>query len=127
MTDWRLSNGLRVILKPTTLKEDEILFCAISPGGTSLASDQDRIAAETAEQVISEGGLGQFSSLDLNKVLAGASTGLRADIDETEEGLRGGSARKDVEKMFKLIYLTFTAPRADPAQFEALKTRLRPI
>ena len=108
-------------------KEDEILFRAISPGGTSLASDQDRIAAETAEQVIAEGGLGQFSSLDLDKVLAGASTGVRADIDETEEGLRGGAARKDVEKMFQLIYLTFTAPRADPVQFEALKARLRPM
>ncbi len=60
-------------------------------------------------------------------MLAGASTGVRADIDETDEGLRGGAARKDVEKMFQLIYLTFTAPRADPAQFEALKTRLRPM
>ena len=29
--------------------------------------------------------------------------------------------------MFQLIYLTFTAPRADPAQFEALKARLRPM
>ncbi len=127
VTEWELSNGLRVILKPTPYKEDEILFRAISPGGTSLASDQDLVAAETAEQVVAEGGLGQFSSLDLNKVLAGASTGVRADINEIEEGMRGGAARKDVEKMFQLIYLTFTAPRADPAQFEALKARLRPM
>jgi zinc protease len=127
VTEWQLSNGLRVILKPTTFKEDEILFRAISPGGTSLASDQDRVPAETAEQVVAGGGLGPFSSLDLNKVLAGASTGVRANIDEAEEGLRGGAARKDVEKMFQLIYLTFTAPRADAAQFEALKARLRPM
>src|SRR6185295_4188173 len=38
-----------------------------------------------------------------------------------------GSTRKDVEKMFQLIYLTFTAPRPDPVQFEALKARLRPM
>jgi zinc protease len=127
VTEWQLSNGVRVILKPTPYKEDEILFRAVSPGGTSLASDQDLVAAKTAEQVVAEGGLGQFSSLDLNKVLAGAATGVRADIDEVEEGLRGGAARKDVEKMFQLIYLTFTAPRADRAQFEALKARLRPM
>jgi zinc protease len=127
VTEWQLSNGLRVILKPTPYKEDEILFRAVSPGGTSLASDQDLVAAETAEQVIAEGGLGQFSSLDLNKVLAGAATGVRANIDEVEEGMRGGATRRDVEKMFQLIYLTFTAPRADPAQFEALKARLRPM
>jgi zinc protease len=127
VTEWQLSNGLRVILKPTSYKEDEILFRAVSPGGTSLASDQDLVAALTAEQVVAEGGLGEFSRLDLNKVLAGASTGVRADIDESGEGVRGGAARRDVEKMFQLIYLTFTAPRADPAQFEALKARLRPM
>jgi zinc protease len=127
VTEWQLSNGVRVLLKPTTLKEDEILFRAVSPGGTSLASDQDLVPAETAEQVVTGGGLGQFSSLDLNRVLAGSSTGVRADIDQNEEGVRGGAARKDVEKMFQLIYLTFTAPRADQAQFEALKTRLKPM
>ena len=48
ITEWRLSNGVRVVLKPTTFKQDEILFRAVSPGGTSLASDADFIAAETA-------------------------------------------------------------------------------
>jgi zinc protease len=127
VTEWQLSNGVRVILKPTTYKEDEILFRAVSPGGTSLASDQDLVPAETAEQVVAAGGLGAFSSIDLGRVLAGASTGVQADIDDAEEGLRGGAARKDVEKMFQLIYLTFTAPRADPGQFEALKARLKPM
>jgi zinc protease len=127
VTEWQLSNGLHVILKPTSYKEDEILFHAVSPGGTSVASDQDLVAARTAKQVVSAGGLGPFSTLDLNKVLAGTSTGVQADIDDTEEGLRGGATRKDVEKMFQLIYLTFTAPRADQVQFEALKARLRPM
>jgi zinc protease len=126
VTEWQLSNGLKVILKPTPYKEDEILFRAVSPGGTSLASDQDLVAAETAEQVVAAGGLGPFSTLDLNKVLAGSSTGVQAHIGDVEEGLRGGATRRDVEKMFQLIYLTFTAPRADPVQFEALKARLRP-
>jgi len=127
VTEWQLSNGLRVILKPTSYKEDEILFRAVSPGGTSLASDQDLVAARTARQVVAAGGLGPFSTLDLNKVLAGSSTAVQADIEEAEEGMRGGAARKDVEKMFQLIYLTFTAPRSDPVEFEALKARLRPM
>jgi zinc protease len=127
VTEWELSNGLRVILKPTPYKEDEILFRAVSPGGTSLANDQDLVPAETAERVVGAGGLGPFSSVELNKVLAGASTRVQADIDDVEEGVRGGAARKDVEKMFQLIYLTFTAPRADPVQFDALKARLRPM
>ena len=109
---------MRVVLKPTTFKQDEILFRAVSPGGTSLASDEDFIPAETADAVIAQGGLGGFSRLDLDKVLAGTTASVRADIGTTEEGLAGGAARKDLETMFQLIYLTFTAPRADPVAFK---------
>ena len=62
ITEWELSNGVKVVLKPTTFKEDEILFRAISPGGTSLASDADYIPASTATQVVTAGGLGKFSA-----------------------------------------------------------------
>jgi zinc protease len=125
ITEWRLSNGVRVVLKPTTFKQDEILFRAVSPGGTSLASDEDFVPAETAGQVIAVGGLGNLGSIDLNKILAGTSVGVRADIGETEEGLGGGASRRDLETMFQLIYLTFTAPRADPVAFGVLTQQLR--
>jgi zinc protease len=126
VTEWQLSNGLHVILKPTQYKEDEILFRAVSLGGTSIASDQDYIAARTADAVVSAGGLGALSTIDLTRALAGSSTAVEADIGEIDEGVRGGAARKDVEKMFQLIYLRFTAPRADKEQFEAMKARLLP-
>src|SRR5678815_2640887 len=104
ITEWRLSNGVRVVLKPTTYKQDEILFRAVSPGGTSLASDQDFIPAETADAVIAQGGLGALSRIDLEKVLAGTTAAVRADIGETEEGLSGGATSKDLETMFQLVY-----------------------
>jgi zinc protease len=125
ITEWTLSNGVRVVLKPTTFKQDEIVFRAVSPGGTSLASDEDYIPAETADAVIAQGGLGNFSRLDLDKVLAGTTALVRADIGATEEGLAGGAARKDLETMFQLIYLTFTAPRADPVAFQVLTEQLK--
>jgi zinc protease len=125
ITEWRLSNGVRVVLKPTTFKQDEILFRAVSPGGTSLAGDEDFIPADTADAVIAQGGLGSLSRIDLEKVLAGTTASVRADIGATEEGLAGGAARKDLETMFQLIYLTFTAPRADPVAFRVLTDQLR--
>ena len=125
ITEWRLSNGVRVVLKPTTFKQDEILFRAVSPGGTSLASDPDFVAAETADRVMALGGLGQLTRLDLNKILAGTSVSVRADIGETEEGLAGGASGKDLETMFQLIYLTFTAPRADAVAFGVLTGQLK--
>jgi zinc protease len=125
ITEWTLSNGVKVVLKPTTFKQDEIVFRAISPGGTSLASDADYIPAETADAVVAQGGLGEFSRIDLDKVLAGTTASVRADIGPTEEGLSGGAARKDLETMFQLIYLTFTAPRADPVAFKVLTEQLK--
>ncbi len=125
ITEWRLSNGVRVVLKPTAFKEDEILFRAVSPGGTSLAPDRDFIAADTADAVIAQGGLGQLRSLDLGKALAGKTVSVRAEIGETEEGLGGGSSRRDLETMFQLIYLTFTAPRPDPVAFGVFKEQLK--
>ncbi len=120
ITEWRLSNGVRVVLKPTMFKQDEILFRAVSPGGTSLASDRDFIPAATATAVIAQGGLGELSLVDLDKVLAGTTAFVRADIGETEEGLAGGATRTDLETMFQLVYLMFTSPRADPVAFRVL-------
>ena len=116
---------MRVVLKPTTFKQDEILFRAVSPGGTSLANDEDLVPAETASQVIAAGGLGNLSGIDLNKMLAGTSVGVRADIGDTSTRLVGGASRKDLERMFQLVYLTFTAPRADPAAFRVFTEQLK--
>jgi len=125
ITEWRLSNGVRVVLKPTMFKQDEILFRAVSPGGTSLASDADFIPAETASAVIAQGGLGEFSRIDLERVLAGTTAFVRADIGDTEEGLVGGTSTKDLEAMFQLVHLRFTAPRADPVAFRVLTDQLK--
>ena len=59
ITEWTLSNGATVVLKPTTLKEDQILFRAFAPGGTSLASDADFIPARSADDVVPAGGVGE--------------------------------------------------------------------
>jgi zinc protease len=125
VTEWTLSNGVRVILKPTTYKQDEILMRAFSPGGTSLASDQDFVAAETASDVVGQGGLGTFTNVDLSKKLAGKAAFVRANIGEMSEGLNGRSAKRDLETMFQLIYLTFTQPRADAEAFRVMTGQLQ--
>ena len=87
VTEWRLSNGARVVLKPTTYKEDEILFRAVSPGGTSMASDDDFIAASTADDVMAQGGLGALTRLDLSQ-----SPGRRQHGGESPHRRHGGRA-----------------------------------
>jgi zinc protease len=125
ITEWTLSNGARVVLKPTTFSRDQILFRAFSPGGTSLASDRDFVAADTASQVISQGGLGRWTRIDLGKKLAGKTASVRPEIDEMREGLIGGSDKDDLETLFQLIYLTVVEPRADPEAFRAMIGQLQ--
>jgi zinc protease len=127
LTIWELSNGVRVVLKPTTFRADEILFRATSPGGTSLASEQDYIPASTATQVVTAGGIGKFNAIDLRKMLTGKVASATPFIGELEEGLSGGSSRQDLETMFQLIYLRFTQPRADTNAFAVQATQSKTL
>ncbi len=125
ITEWKLSNGARVVLKPTDFKKDEVVFQAMSYGGISLASDEDFIPARTATQVIGAGGLGEFTAIELGKKLAGKVASVRPLISDYEEGLIGNASPKDLEALFQLIHLHFTAPRADEAMFDVVKNRLK--
>jgi zinc protease len=127
ITEWTLSNGATVVLKPTTLKADQILFRAAAPGGISLASDDDVIAARVADDVIAAGGAGRFSAVALDKILTGRALGVRPFIDEFDEGMRGGSTPQDLETMFQLLYLRFTQPRADPTAFAAMRSQAQAL
>ena len=125
VTEWTLSNGVRVVLKPTDFKNDEVLFSAFSPGGHGLVSDRDYLAAATATSVVQEGGLGTFDAIGLEKKLAGKVVSVTPWIRELREGVGGSASLKDLETMFQLVYLTFTAPRKDPEAYQAYVERIR--
>jgi zinc protease len=127
ITEWTLSNGATVVLKPTTLKEDQILFRAEAPGGTSLASDADFIPARVADDVIAASGVGRFNAVTLDKILAGKAVAVTPFIDELNEGMGGGSTPQDLETMFQLLYLRFTQPRAEPTAFAAMASQARAL
>ncbi len=127
ITEWDLSNGAHVILKPTNFKDDEILFRATSPGGTSLAPDKDYVADSVAAQIIAAGGVGQFNTTELRKVLTGKVASASASIGELEEGLSGSSSPKDMETMFQLLNLRFTKPRADETVFGLMVSQMKTV
>jgi zinc protease len=127
ITEWQLSNGVRVVLKPTTNKQDEVVFRATSPGGSSLAPDADFRSAEAAAQIVGSSGVGQFSAIQLRNLLAGKVAAARPSISETDEGISGSASAKDLETLFQLTYLSFTAPRLDQAIYGMLTTQLKTV
>ena len=118
-----LSNGVKVILKPTDFKADEIKMRAFSPGGTSLFKDEDVLQFNLMNQVVTLGGLGNFNSLDLDKVLAGKMASVVPQVWTLSEGLNGSCSPKDLETMLQLTYLRFTAPRQDQDAFASFIAR----
>jgi len=108
-----LSNGVKVIVKPTNFKNDQILINGYSFGGTSLASDQDFTSADMAYQVIGSSGIGDFSQLELDKKLAGKDVRVSPYISEVAEGISASTTPRDFETAMQLIYLYFTKPRKD--------------
>lgn len=113
VTEWTLSNGVRVVLKPTDFQNDQVLLSASSPGGTSLASLEDLPSARFATSLLGQSGLGAFDSIELEKVLAGEVASARASIGELEESIEGSASPQDLETLLQLVYLHFTAPRID--------------
>jgi zinc protease len=127
VTEWQLANGVTVVIKPTTFRQDEVMFRAFSPGGTSQASDADFVPASTATQVVTAGGLGRFSSAELRKVLTGKIASANPTIGELDEGIVGSASPKDLETMFQLIYMRFTQPRADADIFATQTSQLKTL
>ena len=120
-----LSNGVRVVVKNTDFKADEIRMSAFSPGGTSIFGTGEALQVKMLNSVAGLGGLGNFSNVDLEKVLAGKKASISASVNGLTERVNGSCSPKDFETLMQLVYLTFTAPRMDDAAFESFKQRTK--
>jgi zinc protease len=112
-----LSNGVKVWIKPTQFKNEEIVFGAFSEGGTSLYPDSLYMNASGAGNLVAGNGLGAFTPIDLGKMLAGKSVQVQPYIQERYEGINGATTPKDLETALQLTYLYFTNPRNDASLF----------
>ncbi|MFB9841986.1 M16 family metallopeptidase [Mucilaginibacter ginsenosidivorans] len=126
-TTLTLSNGVKVILKPTTFKNDQILINGYHFGGTSLASDEDFTSANLAAGIIGSSGLADFNEIQLEKMLSGKNVSISPYIRELSEGINGSSSPKDFETALQLVYLYFTQPRKDPDIWQSNITQTKSL
>ena len=124
-TVWTLSNGIRVILKETDFKADQVILQGISNGGTSLFGIEDPLQSRLLNQVVGLGGYGKFNKIELSKVLAGKKVSMGTSVGSLTENVSGNCSPKDFETLMQLIYLGFTAPRKDEDALASYKQRLK--
>jgi zinc protease len=117
-TEWTLSNGARVIVKPTDFEADSILVRGSSPGGLAMASNASYVHARFADDIAALGGVGDLDVEDLRKVLAGKQASASAALGSVTEWVSGSASARDAETLFQLIHLRMTAPRKDEDAIE---------
>ena len=120
-----LKNGVKVIYKTTNFKDDEILMSAYSFGGYSVMDQSDPYTLQQLNELAGLGGLGNFSAIDLPKVLAGKKVKVSGSVNTFTEGISGNCSVKDLETMMQLTYLAFGTPRSDEEAYQSFITRTK--
>ena len=118
-TVWTLANGLKVIVKPTDYKKDQVIFTLEMDGGRNRIPVEDLASFENTvwSLYLSNTGVAGFSGTQLPKMLAGKRASAKPFINGYSHGISGQSSPKDIETAFQLAYLYFTAPRFDADEF----------
>ena len=118
-TEWTLKNGIKVVVKPTTFKADEVSIRMVAQSGVSNLSDEDYYTGKYLSMAMSQMGVGKFSSTELRKQLSGKSASTAVSPDDYTTTIIGGGSPKDLETIMQLLYLRFTAPRFNEDDFKA--------
>ena len=125
-TEWTLKNGIKVVVRPSTLKADEVFVNATSKGGCSMLTDEEYYNGAFLGMVMGQSGISEFSANELNKQLAGKSAYASIGVDSYEHAVNAGGSPKDIETILQLVYLNFTAPRFDETDLQNMKNMYVP-
>ncbi len=125
-TTWTLKNGLKVVVKPTKFKADEVQVTMIAHFGQSSLSDELYWPSAFLSTFMGRMGVSKFTATDLRKQLSGKSVSLHVSPDDYETGIQGMASPKDLETLMQLIYLQFTDPRFSKEDFDVAMNQLKP-
>jgi zinc protease len=123
-TEWTLSNGMKIVFKPTDFKEDELLIRGYSAGGVSVIADDEVIAAGFVGDAVSQMGVSDFSRTDLNKMMAGKRVSVSFGITDEQDIITARTSPRDLETALQLVYLYFTNPRWSETDFKTWKEKM---
>lgn len=117
---WTLKNGAKVVVYPTDLAKDQIIFDLYKDGGLSLVPTED--IASFDRNIISlftgNSGVSKYSGTMVSKMLTGKNLSVSPYVSTLEHGISGNTTVKDLETALQLVYLMFTDPRFDPEEWE---------
>ena len=120
-TEWTLKNGIKVIVRPSTLKADEVRINAVAKGGKSLLADDELFSGNMLGMVMGQSGISKFSATELAKQLTGKNASASVGVADYEHAVNASGSPKDIETILQLMYLQFTDPRFDQNDLDNIK------
>jgi zinc protease len=124
--EWTLKNGMKVVVKPTKFKADEVQVAMVAHFGQSSLNDELYWPSSFLSTFMGRMGVSKFSATDLRKQLSGKSVSVRIVPDDYETGIQGMASPKDLETLMQLIYLQFTEPRYSKDDYDVAMGQLKP-
>ena len=109
---------MKIVFKPTDIKEDELIIRGFSAGGLSMVKDEDMASAGFLGNVVQDMGIGEFSRTDLTKLLAGKKVNVTASLTNEQDVISARTSPKDIEAALQMIYLYFTQPRWNETDYK---------
>jgi zinc protease len=126
-TEYTLSNGVKVIVKPTTFKENEIKLYAVAKGGTSTVDESKAATIKFLDYSLSQHGLGTYTALDLQKYLQGKQASVDLDLSSYSRAVTGSTTVKDLPTLMELLYMTFVDYNITEDEFAATQSSISGI
>lgn len=123
-TEWTLSNGVKVIVKKTDFKDNQIVFNAIARGGLSTVSEDNAASVRFMPYAMTQHGLGDYTDIDLQKYLQGKQVSVNISFDDYDRTVSGETTVKDLPTLMELIYMNFSAFNITPDEFAATQKML---
>ncbi len=123
--EWRLDNGIQVVVKPTTFKQNEVRISGSADGGASIFTGEEAVTARRYfNALISSMGIGEFSTTDLRRATTGKNAYASRSVGSESAGVSGSSTPEDLETLLELIYLQFTSPRYSQSDYNNMMEKM---
>ncbi|MDX9997395.1 MAG: insulinase family protein [Phenylobacterium sp.] len=122
----RLANGVRLTVKPTPFRDDEVLV-RVNVGRGLLSLPKDAPGYGWAASAVIEGGLKQISAEDMEMVLADKVYGARFGVGEDAFAFTGSTRTGHLDTQLQVLTAYLAEPGWRPEAFERVKTAMATV
>ncbi len=117
----RFDNGVRLTVKPTQFRKDQVLV-QVRVGNGRLDLPKDRPTAAWARGAFIEGGLKKVTAEELDQIMTSQIVGASFDIDDDAYVLSGGTKPSDLPAQMQVLTAYLTEPGLRPEAFDRMRT-----